>query len=288
MAKTTADLLASISKIAAIPVAQNTFSNADILDIASDCVETEILPTLLQARQDFYVVMETVTTSTAAGEIYPSFRIPHRAVGQSIIGVYDASTDDPIDPRRYWVEGSKILFDIGSQSTYRIRYYLRPSRMVETSEAGLITSIDRVTGVIGLSAIPATFLTSVVCDFIRARAGSDTLGTDKTITAIDDVAPDYSVTFAPADIPTDLAVGDYVTLSEETPVPQVPVEWISFMSYWVANNLLEELGDTDAAKVIAVRLKRLETKALSLVQPRVEAKSKAILRPYTSRRNRYW
>jgi hypothetical protein len=161
--------------------------------------------------------------------------------------------------------------------------------MVEVVEAAKITVITpgATETVLTVSSLPSLITSTAICDFIRAKAGSDTIGLDKVPTAVQTTAP-FTITFNNTDIPAELSVGDYVTLSEETPVPQVPVEWVSYMAYWVANNLLEELGDTEGAAVIARRLKRLETKALSLISPRVECKSKAVLKPYVSKRNRYW
>jgi hypothetical protein len=280
MAYTTTTLLDAIAKIAAVPVAQTTFENQDILDIASQCIETEILPKVLMSRQDFYVVAETFTPSIYGTDIYPSFRIPSRAVGQSVIGAYDVNTDDRIDPMYYWVEGSRVYFDTGSPASVRVRYYIRPGKLVQTTDVATITDIDTTTGVLTVSSVPTTISAGVVCDLVRSRAGFDTLAADKTVSLADST----SVTFDPNDLPSDLAVGDYIALADQSPVPQIPIEWIPFLGYWTAHAMLETLGDMEAAAQLLKRIPRMETNALSLISPRIVNKSKAITRP----RNYYW
>ena len=280
MAYTTTTLLDAIAKIAAVPVAQTTFENQDILDIASQCIETEILPKVLMSRQDFYVVAETFTPSLYGSDLYPSFRIPSRAVGQAIIGAYHTATDDPIDPTYYWVEGSRVYFDSDAPSSVRIRYYIRPGKLVQTSDVATITDIDTSTGVLTVSSVPSTISTGILCDLIRSRAGFDSLAVDKAVVSTDST----SITFSTSDLPSDLAVGDYIALADQSPVPQIPIEWIPFLGYWTAHSMLETLGDMEAAAQLLKRMPRMEKNALSLISPRVESKSKAITRP----RNYYW
>jgi hypothetical protein len=82
-----------------------------------------------------------------------------------------------------------------------------------------------------------------------------------------------------ADRPSELAVGDYIALADESPIPQIPVEWFSYLALLTAVQTLESLGDSDAAQLVAQRLQKIEKNALSLISPRIKRKSKAIIAP---------
>jgi hypothetical protein len=278
MSYTTATLLENIAKRAAIPTSQGTFSDAEILEIATEAIETEVLPKILQARQEFYVKAQTFTSTKESGDLYSWIRIPARAVGQAVIGLYDVSTDEPIDQELYWVEGNKIIID-SAVGSYRLRYYLRPNSLVETTYAAQILTINRTSGIITVTAAPSGITTGTVIDFIKATPGFDTLGLDVTISLVSGT----SYTFAITDIPSELAVGDYIAITGETPVPQIPAEWYTYLAQWATVELLESLGDLEAAAVASKRLPRIEKNALSLISPRIEKKSKAIVKQSISR-----
>lgn len=275
MAYTNTTLLDQIKQRAAIPISQNTFENQDILDLASEIIETELLPKILQAKQEFYVTYDDIATTKESSDNYAWIRIPSRAVGQSIISVCDPDDDTEIDRTDYWVEGSKIYFNEGvSSETFRIRYYLKPSKLVTLTSVATISAIN--SGTISVSAIPSDYTTADKYDFVRASPGYDSLAISKTCSSIS--SPDMS--FTASDVPSELAVGDYVCMADESPVPQIPVEWFSYLAQLTAVQILESIGDNEAATVAVKRLARMEKNVLSLISPRVEKKSKAIIRAF--------
>jgi len=276
MAYTTVQLLESIEKRAAIPISQSTFTNPQILGLASEAIETELLPKIIKAKQDFYITYEDISLSKGTGDNHSWIRIPFRAVGQSIVSISNPINDCEIDASSFWVEGSKIYFENPSLSSYRIRYYLRPSKLVETSSVGTITAIDTATGIVTVSSAPSDYTTSITYDFVRANPGYDTLAINKTCSLVSS----NNLTFTASDLPSELAVGDYLCASDESPVPQIPVEWFAFLAQLVAVEILTDLGDHGSADKAASRLKRMEDNVLSLISPRIENKPKAIIRPF--------
>lgn len=277
MAYTTATLLTSIKKRAAVPTSQSTFTDAEILDLASEALLDEILPKILQARQDFYVYVQSITPSLATGDLYKSVEIPSRAIGQSIIGVFDSEDDTLIDPQSYWVESNKLYFgdDLGT-TTYRLKYYLRPNKLVETTDACTISTItnngDGTTTIVVSATPPTDIVTGSTVDLIRSTAAYETLKVGIATTLVSGT----SITFATTNIPSTLAVGDYIATAEETPVPQIPKEWQTYLAQWTAVEILESIGDYEAAVKASQRLPRLEKNALSTISPRAESKGKAI------------
>ena len=267
-------LLDMIEKKAAVPTNQNTFSPAEILELATDAIIEEILPDLLKSRQEFLVVWEDLTPTKLSGDNYHWIRIPYRAVGQSIISVCRPEDDDEIDQTFYWVENNKIYFEDQGLTTYRIRYYLRPGHLVEASAVGTISNIDTVTGIITTTARPTSFTTSLNYDFVRGKAGFDILAKDKACSALPTTT---GMTFTASDLPSELAVGDYVCISDQSPVPQIPVEWFPFLASYTAALILNSIGDVSCAVKMEGNLPRLKANALNIIAPRVERKSKAII-----------
>jgi hypothetical protein len=274
MAYDTTYLLDMIAKKAAIPQNQSTFDNEEILEVASTAIAEQILPDLLKSRQDFLVVYDDITPTQKASDNYEWIRIPYRSVGQSIISLCDPENDVEIDQTYYWVEGNKVYIDGNSLSEYRVRYHLRPSQLVETSSVGEIKSINRNTGEISVSSRPIGFTTALTYDFVKSAAGFDILARDLTCSSFPSVT---GMIFTVADIPDELAVGDYVCLSDQSPVPQIPIEWFPFLASYTAASLLESLGDVAAAQKIESKLGTLRSNALNMVSPRVQNKSKPII-----------
>jgi hypothetical protein len=113
---------------------------------------------------------------------------------------------------------------------------------------------------------------------VRGKAGFDLLAKDLTATV--PTSPTTQVVFATTDLPSELEIGDYVCLSDQSPVPQIPVEWFAYLAHYTAAAVLESLGDMDGAKKIEARLPKLRSNALSLISPRAQNKSKAFISRY--------
>jgi hypothetical protein len=176
----------------------------------------------------------------------------------------------------YWVEGNKLYFNEGASDSYRIYYYLRPGKMVKVSECAKISTIT--SGSLSCVSVPTAWSTSDRFDLVRAKEGFDTLAQTLTATFVE--AGSSKLIFTATDIPSELAVGDYISLADETCIPQIPVEWRSYLALLTAVQILESLGEFEAAKIAAQRLQRVEKNVLSMIQPRIERKSKAIIRAF--------
>lgn len=276
MAYTNSQLLLSIKRRVLMPISQQTFEDNEILDLASEIIETDLLPKILQSRQEFYVTYTDLTLTKRSTDNFAWVRIPKRAVGQSIVTIKDTQ-DNSLDQSSYWVEGSKIYFGSVDSGTYRIYYHLRPGKLVEVSECALIT--DVTSNVITVSAFPTGFDTAgLKYDLIRGSAAFDSLNHSISRSAIDTGA--LTITFAASDVSSELAVGDYVTIEDETPIPQIPVEWFNYLAQLTAVQILESIGDHEAMKTAMTKLGRIEQNMLTLISPRIERKPKAIIRPF--------
>lgn len=71
-------------------------------------------------------------------------------------------------------------------------------------------------------------------------------------------------------LPKKLAVGDILSLAEETIIPQVPVELHSMLAQRIAMRCLEALGDMQGLQAAAAKLQEMELKTGSVIDNRVE------------------
>jgi hypothetical protein len=263
-----------IERRAAIPLSQNTFSEDEILELANEVVSDIILPDILKSRQDFFVVWEDLTPTQGANDNDPWIRIPTRAIGQSIVSLSEPDTDYDFTPCSYWVEGSKIYLDWDRTTPVRVRYHLRPGQLVTTNKVGTITAIDTILNTVSINSRPSEFTNGAKVDFIRGNAAFDLLAKDSIMSF--DADPQITTTLYLDSLPPELQKGDYICLADQSPVPQIPVEWFSYLSQHVAAIVLEANGDFEAAKKIEAKLGVIRNNALSLISTRIERKSKAI------------
>jgi hypothetical protein len=272
MAYDSSYLLDIIKRRAAIPQNQNTFDDPEILAMANEIISEFVLPDVLKARQEFYVHWDDVVPTKGANDNYGWIRIPERAVGQSIISLSEPEDDDPICAQSYWVENQKIYFDPDRVDDVRVRYYLRPGRLVETSSCGVVSSIDRTLGTVTLASVPSGFSSTAKYDFVRGKSGFDLLGKEAPVSLI----AGNVLSVAASDIPEELQIGDYMCIADESPIPQIPVEWFPYLAQHTAALILESIGDMEGSKKAETRLKVMRSNALTLISPRIESKSKAI------------
>lgn len=290
----TSDLLATIKTKALIPTNQVTFTNANLLSMADDELQSAIVPIIMDVREEYFVTYKDFTVSnsgTAAG-----YRIPSRAVGTKLrdltylVGTQENSVPIiPADEVPYGTQGgyqpyntlvgflraNKVFLQPpqGLSGTLRMYFFQRPSNLVETTAVGRIDSIDTNTGEVVLGNVPSTFVSSINYDFVMAQPGFDILELDVVPTGIS------GSTFTFSSLPAGLQVGDYLCLAGESPVPMIPVEFISVLAQRVIVRVLEAIGDANGVATAKAKLIELEKFAQGLISPRVEGEPKKIINP---------
>lgn len=287
MAKTADRLLEGLKRRVIAPSSDPLYDDEDFLALADDVIEQLIVPLLLSVRQEFFVTVydQAITSGT---DVYA---IPYRAIGRALrdLKVYDGSTTrdlvlvPPEDahiytssdtPCGFYFRGDKIVLvpePTSSTLTLKVWYNLAPSRLVKADQAAVVTGSTATT--VTVSSLPSTITTDTVVDFIQAKSGNSILAMDKTVTN----ASGTTLTFAVDDIPTDLAIGDYVSVYQTTPVLPLPNEAYPLLETATAKRILHSLGDFEAAgqleKDETEEMKRLKV----LLEPRVEGESTVIL-----------
>jgi hypothetical protein len=299
MAVTTTELLASIKRAITMPASQIRFTNADLLAMADEETVRLIVPMITSIRQEFFVVKEDITLVADQDK----YKIPYRAVGRTLreIKITDTARNtrytipfiSPEDTQYvnynptstgdvlgFTIRGDDIvILPTPSSSTNQIieaYYELAPAQLVDPSECGVIASADYNTGIVTLVATPTTFTTGVVMDIVDGKAGCTTIGIDLTNTLVSGL----NVTFTAADLPTApnvIEAGDYLCLSNESPVVQLPNETVFVLVQAVAVKVLEAQGDYEGMRVAQEKLNINIEAAEKLLTPRVEASAPKII-----------
>lgn len=281
------NLIADIKRRGQIPeTSDGSYGTEEILAFASDEIQSYMVTLLSGIREEWFVRSKDYTL----GNNQVTFAIPPRSVGSSIRQVLLGSAPNNwivlqrVEPKQsynayygltpstfgnsgmgpgYIFENTNIKLLSASYGgpTLRIMYFLRPNRLVLETSCGLITDIDTTTNEVTLSSAPTTFTDGTSYDFIHSEPGFDTLAFDQTA----DIAGNV-LTFDDA-LPDDLAVGDYVALAGESPIPQLPVELHSLLAQRVVTKILESAGDPKMT-VAREMCEAQRQEALVLITPR--------------------
>ncbi len=286
-AYTTATLLTSVERQSFSPANQNTFSTEDILELGNEVIQTTILPIILGVREEFFVDYYdyTIVSGTAA------YSIPSRAIGMAIrdVQLVDANgnvknlirvsldqlylrSTTAATPTAFYLQNDSIVLNpppSATTGTLRIYYSLRPGRLIEASDAAVISSIDTLTKIVTVSTIPSTWVTGNVFDIIQRTGSNSYLDIDLTSVAVSGT----SITLP--SLPTGLAVGDYIALSEESPLVQLPPDFRPILATLIAAEMLISMGQPDGDKIYAKGMNNLHV-AAKLLTPRVVGEEELI------------
>lgn len=281
-------LINSIKRKSMLPIDQVTFTDQDILDMLNEEIQYFGIPHLMSTHEDYLVVSEDITLE----ENKQSYTIPYRAVGNKLRDVFYVDSSDGIrelhrislediadyDNRAYkaftdafYVQNNKIYLvgtNPGAGSKLRMYYYLRPNKLVDEDRVAVISDINRTSGVVTVEHFPAIFSSGPEIDFIQSKTPNKIHTFDKTPLSVD--SNTKSFTFNVNDLPEDLEVGDYINLSGECVVPQLPTELHAVLAQRVSVALLEALGDQQALATAQGRLDKMEMSTKSLIDDRVE------------------
>lgn len=288
MSKTADRLLDGIKRRVVIPSSQPLLEDTDMLEVADDVIEQIIVPLLLSVRQDFLVTTpyEQATVANQA-----AYDIPYRAIGRglrdvkledangavrdlSMIAAEDAHLWTTGSPIGFYFRGDKLVLvpaPTSTDLTLVMTYNLAPSRLVTLDQAAVVTGSTSTT--VSVSAIPSVITTGTVVDFVEAKSGNSILAMDKTVAN----ATGNTLTFAADAVPTSLAVGDYVSVYQTTPVLPIPNEAYPLLETAAARRILNMIGDFEGAKALAEEESDAEKRLKMLIEPRIQGESKKII-----------
>lgn len=287
---TITSLISSVKRRCSAPTAQQLFQNTDFASLLSEEMQSMVVPVIMAEHQDYFVHTKDYTIDGSTKE----FRIPDRAIGGKLrdVGFYNSSSNtldlrprlsiEDLGNRRgnfvqdlggYYLQDNMIIFDKAPSNTsdvLRVYYYRRPSNLVQLSESGKITNIDGK--IVTFNTVQTAWTTSNTFDFIRSKGMFQSLGDNLTV---NDKPSDSSLTFVD-DLPTDLAVGDYVALAGKSPIAQIPYESHHVLAQLGAIKVNEALGDLQGMQMADAKYKQLLDNMIKTINTRVDGSPKKV------------
>lgn len=284
----TSDLIDSIRDRAFIPKEDAIYNDDRLIKILNEQIDTMLLPKLMSMNEEHLVVSEVIETDSNKS----SYSIPYRAVGNKLRDVaYKDSDQNYYELSRisleelsdyrwnntygardlFYLQNNKVHFVSSRANDYsfiEMYFYLRPNVLVKDSECPKITSIDTVNGIVTLSSFPTAFSDATDFDFIGAKSPNKIHKYDVTATLQSRSAK--TVIFAAADLPEDLAVGDYLAIAEQSCVPNMPTEYHPILAQMAAVFILESMNDTEGLQNALRKLDTMEKGVMSITNDRVE------------------
>lgn len=279
---TTTALLSSIRRRAMLPGSSTeTFTDADLLAIATEELQTDILELWLSVREENAVreITQSITSGTA------SYNVPERAAAETLRQLQVLSGSDYVDlfriepedvedygssttgsPTHYYFRDNAVVLvpSPSASGTLKFVYHRRPSALVATSAVATISSIDSGRTVITTTAtIPTTHVSGITVDVVDEKPGFRAIVQDYTTTA---TTSGTTITVTTA-LPSSVAAGDYVCLSGESPVPQVPPELHPLLAQRTAMKALEAMGDSHMVQAGQI-YEQMRERAMKLMTPR--------------------
>ena len=297
---TTCALIKTSLRRAMIPSDQATFTCCDIIDIMNEELGIHILPMVLRAHEEYYVIDEDVALSACTIR----YKIPYRAVGNKLRDVqfidnagtqYEmtrVSLEDRPEYQGNYTNNQFLTFYLQnddvvlmqnqiSNGSIRFSYYLRPNELVKDNRAAKITNIavGCCTTVFTVCPFPTHFSCTTIYDFVQGLSPNKILGFCRTVCSVNAVCK--TLTFCNCNLNTiDLFsitpktltfnVGDFLLKQEETHLPQLPAELQPILAQRTAVKMLEALGDIEGMKMAQNELERMEYNAMTLIDNRVE------------------
>jgi hypothetical protein len=295
-------LIRTIKRRAFIPNSQETFTNEDFLEMATEEVNLGLMDQIIVARGDYLVQSKDVPLESG---IY-RYLIPDRAVGNKLRDaavvddkgnvIYELSQisleelsefDGPYTTQNsntFYIQNNELVLSSQPQIQgyfLRMFFYIRPNKLVINDRATIVSTItdNGSTVDIGFANTPKHFSSSLLYDIVGVKSPnkiklydlvpvSVNLNTG-TITFNKSSLLDYNGNLA-------VELGDYISQAEETIVPNIPTELHPIIAQRVAIACLEAMGDEQNKQSAERKLMSMEKAALRMITNRVEGSPKKI------------
>jgi hypothetical protein len=263
-----------------IPNTDEALNDTRLRRILNDELQGYLVPLILGVREDFFVTQTTYALAAGAASV----RLPNAAVAggvRLVVWVAEDGGETPLERvaferfglEGFTLQGNNLIFTsaLTEARTLRISYERRPNRVVDDAAARALTA--KTTTTLTVASVPATFTASVAYDFVAATPGFECFSVDATPSGL------ATTTFTFASLPSGLAVGDYLCLAGESPVPQVPAELHPLLAQRIAYVALRGLGDAKA-EAARVQADEMRAGALTMLTPRAAGHPRYLFNPY--------
>lgn len=295
-------LIKTIKRRSFIPNSQETFTNEDFLEMATEEINLGLMDQLMIARGDYLV--QHVTLPLIQETL--RYSIPDRAVGNKLrdvsivdskgIVVYEMSQvsleelNELEGPwtghtrNSFYIENNEVVLTSQTFATgyfLRMHFYIRPNKLVTNDRAAIIGAIvdNGTTTDITYPSSPKHFTGALLYDIVGAKSPNKIKLYNLVPVSIN--LNTNTITFNSSDLKNEhgsyvFEAGDYLTQAEESIVPNIPTELHPIVAQRVAIACLEAMGDEQNKQSAERKLASMEKAALRMISNRVEGAPKKI------------
>lgn len=294
----TTQLLATVRLLPLMPSVQALFQDSDLLTILNFEMASKIVPLIDNQSEEYGIYVKDIPYSTSV-QSYPIPAI--RAVGAKLrsVSFVDSNNNEIRLPRLrpedimsnvnatglainpalwgFYLQNNSVVLYLGSIAGssgsfkfLRLRYIRQPNQLVATTDAAQVSSIAG--NVVTVTNVPATYTTTATYDFIAGYPGFDALLDDAVCTNITGLTMTFTA------LPVDslgngtLKVGDWVCLSSQAPVAQIPFyPGYELLLQLGAAKCLEIHGDVQGFNIAMSQASDMKNYFISVITPRVDA-----------------
>ena len=270
------------------------FSDSDLLLFATEELRSTILPQIIKVRKDYYngyvdFPSTVKDPSDPRGYTYGPFPLPYRAIGSDPKCLYLVMSDgNPAEIARleeedlpyqgygFYIRNNNIsiLLNNGNFTQYlRVSYYLRPNQLVTVDQVAFVAAFSQTAATITLTSVPSAFTaTAGTYDIVKSGPSFDLRAFDLSGSLSGNI-----ISFPAGVLPPDLALGDQVSLSDQSAIVQLPVEFQPALTRAVLARCMDSLGDTAAQQRSEAKMGQLLDTALGLIKNRVSGNPATIV-----------
>lgn len=278
---TSDDLIDDILLLGHVPLGNNTFTSATILRLATLEMQTPIAAQILATRGNYYMTYEDQEiVSTGLYDIPPdcvagALVNVELVNGPTIIPVNlieESEQFSTIAPTStsygFFMRGNQVqILPTPNVGVARFWYSKRMSDLILTTKAAQVATVAG--NVITVDSLPSTIVQGSYIDGCGDKPPFNILGSG----IITNIA---SLTITLDGEITGLLPGDWLALNNQTPIPQLPVEYRLVLAQSVVVKIYELQGYLDKMAVAQKKLDQYLKNISSLITPRVKSQTKVI------------
>lgn len=277
------------------PQSQALFTDNDVISLLDDELRSTFISCLNSVREEYWVTnfdQAIVGTTT-------SYTIPQRASGGMLRDIVlvdpqgnqiECTRLSPVQIKQTFPFGLQLpLYTFGyylqddqvflypqqavnaTAYTLRMRYLRRPNNLTAVSNCGHITTI--ASNVLTLDNLDTSWTTATTFDIIQNFPQFNSISDGATITAINTITNQITLTT----VPTGIAVGMYVCPTLMSCIPQMPYEFFGLLINKAIMTMASSLGDSQGYQLAEKNYTETKTALIKLVDPRVQGGRKIVV-----------
>jgi hypothetical protein len=278
---TTTDMVNNILLTSHMPTGNQTFTSQKIITLADRELQLPLMKQILATRGGYYLTYQDYEVAADGLYIIPSDAIGGMLAdvqliqGPTIVPVNiiepseQFSTDSPTSTSYgCFFRGNYVqILPIPPIGNPRFWFFKRTSKLIPTNQACQITSINGT--IITVASVPSNIVIGATIDVLGDQPPFNILG-EREIVSI-------TGTDIELDLEVDLvAVGDWIALNKQSPIPQIPVEFRTSLEQRVVCKIYELQGYLDKLAAAKQVLKELEESIMGMMTPRIQSQTKVI------------